>query len=337
VPVSKNGNTYFTDEQYNIARYESSALEYARSRGYDLIKKGKYYTLREHDSMVFTERGGWFWNSHNISGGAIEFMTHYEHKPLTEAVLALAGENVLARQSAPAYAPAPANSSAPGDAFQLPERNGNHKRVFAYLTKTRGIDAGLVSQLLQEKKIYETAQHHNAALVCQDNAGNVTGAFLRGTNTNMKKPFKGMAAGSDKSSSCFYFGGGKEAAVACVFEASIDAMSYATLQARAGNTDLSQRYYIASGGAGDGNILAFLSGHPNIQKVVLCHDNDAAGHKMAEDLKTKLQPLGYQVSRSISRGKDFNEDLCNMIRQEQQELEVTAEPDGLEPQFFSSV
>ena len=140
----------------------------------------------------------------------------------------------------------------------------------------------------------------------------------------MEKPFKGMAAGSDKSGSCFYFGGGKEAAGACVFEAGIDAMSYATLQARAGNTDLSRRYYIASGSAGDGNILTFLSGHPGIQKVVLCHDNDAAGHKMAEDLKTKLQPLGYQISRGISRGKDFNEDLCNMIRQEQQELEVTA-------------
>ena len=90
MPISKNGKAYYTKEQYEIARYDSSALEYAQAQGYSLIRQGSYYTMAEHDSMIFTPRGNWFWNSRHVSGGALEFMIYYEGKTLTEAVLTLA-------------------------------------------------------------------------------------------------------------------------------------------------------------------------------------------------------------------------------------------------------
>lgn len=94
MPTSKNGTPYYTDAQYEIARYQSSALEYARATGYHLEQKGGWWTMKEHDSFVFAPNGMWFWNSHDMKGGAIEFLTQIEHKSLVEAVLTLAGERV---------------------------------------------------------------------------------------------------------------------------------------------------------------------------------------------------------------------------------------------------
>ena len=61
--TSKNGKNYYTKEQYQYAKYQASALEYALSKGYKLIPKGQYYTMPEHDSMVFAPNGMWYWNS----------------------------------------------------------------------------------------------------------------------------------------------------------------------------------------------------------------------------------------------------------------------------------
>lgn len=314
MPISKNGKPYYTDEQYDVARNSSSALEYARAQGYDLIPKGRDFTMREHTSMVFTERGGWFWNSHNIKGGAIEFITQYEQKPLVEAVLTLAGENTHTQESAPRYERRPeASPLSEPKPFELPERNDTNKRAFAYLTKSRSIDPDIISTCMKENKIYESKGKHNAVFVFQDTDGQAKGAFLRGTSTDPQYQFKGMVAGSDRASSYFSFGGSADASVACVFEASIDALSYASLQKKAGNFDLSGRYYVATGGAGDNNFMAFLQGHPQVKAVVLCQDNDAAGNKFAKDLGDKLRGMGYQVSRCVPKGKDFNEDLQKAV------------------------
>jgi len=152
-------------------------------------------------------------------------------------------------------------------------------------------------------------------MVFENNDGTPTGAFLRSTNTQQEKPFRGMANNSDRATGYFSFGGGKDATVACIFESGIDAMSYAGLQKASGNAAWEGRYYVASGGTGDSNILTFLQGHPNVNSVILCHDNDAGGHKQAESLGDKLRPMGYNVSRSVPRGKDFNEDLLDTQRQ----------------------
>ena len=121
MPLSKAGNLYYTEEQFQKARYDSSALEYARAQGYSLIQKGKYFTLAEHDSMVFTDQGSWFWNSRQLKGGALEFMTTYEHKTFVESVLILSGENILTQESAQTYeSKEPSPQSAENSGFPSP-------------------------------------------------------------------------------------------------------------------------------------------------------------------------------------------------------------------------
>ena len=72
MPVSKNGKLYYTKEQYEKARYCANALDYARKQGYELVRQSAgYYCLKDHDSMIFTPTGHWFWNSRGLSGGAM--------------------------------------------------------------------------------------------------------------------------------------------------------------------------------------------------------------------------------------------------------------------------
>ena len=86
----KDGTLFYTKEELNKAIENSSALEYAQSR-YQLKRIGNRYTMPEHDSMVFTQDGKWFWNSHGVHGNALDFMQKYEGKSFVEAVLTLAG------------------------------------------------------------------------------------------------------------------------------------------------------------------------------------------------------------------------------------------------------
>jgi len=94
MPVHASGTLYFAQEQWEYARNKASALEYARSERYNLVPEGgsqKYFHLKEHDSMLFTADGRWFWNSHHLAGGAIEFIMNYEGRTKVEAVLQLSG------------------------------------------------------------------------------------------------------------------------------------------------------------------------------------------------------------------------------------------------------
>lgn len=90
---TRSGKLQFSEEQYKTARYDSSALEYARAHSYDLVQQGRHFHLRDHDSMIFTTDGRWYWNSRGVQGGAIELLMHYESMTLPQAVLTLCGED----------------------------------------------------------------------------------------------------------------------------------------------------------------------------------------------------------------------------------------------------
>ncbi|MFR1990354.1 MAG: DUF3991 domain-containing protein [Oscillospiraceae bacterium] len=44
-------------------------------------------------------------------------------------------------------------------------------RVFAYLLKTRGLDADVISYFARKKLLYEDAAHHNAVFIGTDEGG----------------------------------------------------------------------------------------------------------------------------------------------------------------------
>lgn len=324
MPTGRYGNKYYTEEQYKKARYESSALEYARARGYNLEQQGNVYTMKEHDSMVFTKEGMWFWNSRNLHGGAIEFITMFEQRSYVDAVLILAGERQMTQ--ATSYAPKAPQQEEKKE-FVLPKANEDCRRVFAYLSKQRGIDFDIVKQAVRQKVLYESAPYHNAIFVSRDDNGKAVGAFQRGTMSTAEKAFKRDVAGSKKSP--FMFKGQEGARTLKVFEASIDCLSEASMCKLNGEAfDNCDR--IALGGLNLNAFEKWLEAHQGqYDKLEICFDNDIDGtttqwingvqttapcnHGQEAAAKVKEQYGNtYDVVIKTPHNKDFNEDLIAM-------------------------
>lgn len=348
MPVSKVGKLYFTDEQYHIARYQCSALEYAKASGYPLVRAGHYYTLKDHDSFVFNKDGMWFWNSQNRKGGAIEFVMLMEHRSLAEAVLKLSGEcnfgQTIAAPKTDTNTYRKKVNTEDKQPFELPKKSGNFKRLFAYLCKSRGLDKDIVQELVQQHRIYESvktfakdgknSEIHNAVFVSYNENGKAVAAFQRGT-ASIGKPFKGDVPGSDKENYGWFIPGHANSTCLCIFEASIDAISHATL-AKLDGKDYKDAHRIAIGGNVNLNpVMRYLKAHPEIKSIHVCLDNDIGGKKGVQAFTAAFREAGYTkdngyhaVSENLPEHiKDFNELLATRLAAKKEaETQQSEEP-----------
>ena len=317
MPVSKHNNLYFTAEQKELADRNSSALDYALSQGYELVRQGSYYVMRDHDSMVFKQDGSWFWNSRQLHGRAPEFIMHYEGKTYVEAILTLAGEAEGSRSQSHILP----RDSPPKTPFRLPPRSISQKQLYGYLCRTRKLDSRIVKAMIDQKILYQSDYAlapgkflHNACFVSYDNEGKPCSAFKRGTAT-VGTPYKGEAPGGDKQYGWIFHG--KSPRELYVFEAAIDAGSYASLKLRRGLDPLQGADYLALGGLNFTPIQTYLNGHPGIQTVHLMLDNDKPGQTASADFQKRLEDMGIPVRSHVPPcGKDWNEYLQNVHEQE---------------------
>lgn len=403
MPISKNGKLYYTKEQYEQARYGSNALEYARSRGYPLEGRGRHFHMAEHDSMVFTKDGRWYWNSRGVSGGALEFCIYYEQMSLPEAVLTLTeGQNFQQQASPPAQTPVRQavpqavsqmlplvveqavpqpqpvqRESAYGSAiyrgeqtpipqwtnlpssgtqaaanrapvppaqvqekptFQLPERAANFKRIFAYLCKERAIEPAVVKEMIAQQCLYESVKHldngneiHNACFVSHDPDGRPCAAFQRSLYDS-GNPFKRDVLGSNKDYGWLLRG---EPGAVAVFEASIDAASYASFCLQTPSDD-PRPDLLALGGLNPTPLNNYLQAHPETETVFLGLDMDEAGREATKRFQAMLKKQGVQVwdisADNILHGKDWNAEL-KWERQQEQKTQAIQQSQVQQPQI----
>lgn len=358
MPVGKNGKPYYTKEQYETARYNSNALEYAQSQGYDLIRQGSYYKLREHDSMVFTPNGSWFWNSRGVHGGALEFMMYYENKTLTEAVLTLAGEREQSntRPSERKDAPRP-ETPVPGTlkaVFTPPDKAANFRQLFYYLCNKRGLDKTVVQEMIRQKRVYQGivkrkdgsivkfpngSPVYNAVFPYYDSQLNMVGAYQRGMMDREGQPaYKLDVYGSDNRSGWLLASPFSPATEVRVFEAAIDAASDASLYAMPNMYDGDWRQEpvdrLSLEGLNYEPIQTYLQIHPDVQKVTLMLDADKWGRRAAKEFAERLQRDGFQGEIIINHpdpafGKDWNDVLRNtkaMLAEAQHEVSQSNAP-----------
>lgn len=176
------------------------------------------------------------------------------------------------------------------------------KRVYAYLMKQRFIDRNVIDYFVQNKMIYEDKKYHNIVFVGYDENGVAKHAYKRGTYTHAGS-YKGNEAGSNPDYSFHHIGGGNDL---YVFESAIDMLSFITLNQR----QWKEKNYVALDGIAEHAMIHILSKNRNINRVILCLDNDIAGIEATGRLKGILKLNDYKnVSRIIPFNKDFNEDL----------------------------
>lgn len=313
--VTRSGKLHYNADQLAAAK-AASALEYARSRGYPLEGRGNRWTMKGHDSMVFLGDGRWYWNSRGLRGRAIEFVMHYEGRTLPEAVLILNGVDLSEPRAAPAAVPSydPPKVQPEKRALEIPARSRDMRRSFSYLAVTRGIDYGIVRELVRQGRIFETVSqkadgtaYHNVAFAGLDDQGVIQSVSLRGCVPGSS--FKAEVPGSNKAFP-FTIPGRAGAETLYVFESAIDAMSHATIQKLVGNP-WDDGFRVALGGNNTiVPIQKMLTGNPSIRNIAFCLDADTPGQKMCASYMDALRKAGIQEDRlsviTVPYGKDWN-------------------------------
>ena len=274
--------------QAQIDRANAVSLEdFLRTQGETLIKSGREYRWKEHDSL--TVRGNkWFRHSQSKGGYPIDFVMEFYGKSFPEAVQLLTGESGEGQTEA---------TTAPPTAFHLPLHNRTADRAIQYLTESRGLNKTLVEAFLLSGDIYEDAKRHNVVFVGRDRSGTPRYAHVRGT----ADPFRQDIAGSDKSYPFRYEGNGNQL---FVFEAPIDLLSFICLYPQ----DWQTRSYLALGGVSGKALDRFLSERKDTRKVFLCLDSDTAGSEACTRLAQDI-PGEIAVIRLVPARKDWNDVL----------------------------
>ena len=274
--------------QAQIDRANAVSLEdFLHTQGETLIKSGREYRWKEHDSL--TVRGNkWFRHSQSKGGYPIDFVMEFYGKSFPEAVQLLTGESGEGQTEA---------TTAPPAEFHLPLHNRTVDRAIQYLCESRGLNKALVEAFLLSGDIYEDAKRHNVVFVGRDRSGTPRYAHVRGT----ADPFRQDIAGSDKSYPFRYEGNGNQL---FVFEAPIDLLSFICLYPQ----DWQTRNYLALGGVSGKALDRFLSERKDTRKVFLCLDSDTAGSEACTRLAQSI-PGEIAVIRLVPARKDWNDVL----------------------------
>ncbi|MBE6035625.1 MAG: DUF3991 domain-containing protein [Clostridiales bacterium] len=320
----ENGDIILSYSQEERARaLETSLTALAQSLGYTPVRCGSHYSLKEMDSIVIYNDRSWKrWSEKgNRTGGTqIDFILEFgKVDTVPEAV------NYLLRfqGKSPERLVLPRSDSRKKDdiekAFILPEKNDNHRRVFAYLMKTRKLSQEVVYDFIHRGLIYESKEHHNIVFCGKDPEGVVRYAGMRGTADLYGKKFKCDVPGNDKNYGVNIVNPLDDELK--VFESVIDCMSYIDLF----KDNHSNKLIL--GMVADNPLQQFLKDYNHITKITFCLDNDAAGKKALYGFDSlnpntqtmthnmglieKYKALGYEVNVEVPKtGKDFNEDLC---------------------------
>lgn len=303
----------FTQEEREMA-VSTSLGEIARRLGYTVVRKGHYQNIKEMDSLMIKNDRSWVRYSSGESGNQIDFMLKFGGcNSLPEAIHKICEMNF----SYNIKCEEPKREQQKKE-MQLPEKvPGKFSRLYAYLSKTRGISVKIIDMFVRLGIIYESKDYHNIVFCGCDKDGNVKFATQRGTASS----FKVDVEGNDKSYGINVPNDNNDTVK--VFEAGIDMMSYINIT---GDVETNK---LALGGVYDGPLETFLKEHPNIKKIFFCLDNDNAAKKalfggeterivngkkvieITEGLFDKYAERGYEVHDECAKeyGKDYNENL----------------------------
>lgn len=282
----------FSDEQLQRA----SGIDIAamlQGQGEKLKKQGRVYRWLRYDSTVI-DRNRWYRHSREIGGGPIQFMQHFYGMDFVDAV-----KYLLDGEEGAEFVQA-SRTPEPKLPFTPPKLSKNMHRTFAYLIKTRKIDADIVQHFVNEKKILETEEYHNTAFCGYDEKGEMKQMHLRSTLPGNR--FFMDIDGSDKQ---YYFRHIGTNSDVYVFEAPIDMLSYITMN----KENWQESSYVCLGGVAIDALKNVLSTNEQISKVYICVDRDDAGDKTVKRIGDELNEMGYEWERILPENKDWNEDL----------------------------
>ncbi len=287
----------FTEEELNIAK-SVDLIEVARSLGYTPKKIGRFYTLKEMDSMRIYDHKNWFrfsgkCESGRNGGSQIDFLREFAGLDVKEAVFwllefagvrhdSLDGNKQSVKHMVHSESEVPEKKE-----FILPVPATSNDKIIKYLNQERGLGISTIDYFIRKGIIYESQDYHNVVFLGKDKTGVTRFASQRGIFDRDGKSFKCDVAGNDKRYG-FNITNDKCDRIV-VFEAAIDMMSY---------VDIFQDFdsnMLALGMTADLPLETFIDDHPGIMRIEFALDNDEPGRIATEKLMQKYRDKGYEV------------------------------------------
>ncbi len=279
---------HYNDTQIQAAnQVDLAAFLYAH--GEQLKKRGKQMLWEKH--QVWIDGCRWYTHYDSKGGYAVGFVMRYFGLSFQDAVKELIGESNVSSQPMEVQ---PKEEKT----LALPKPNVNMNRVYAYLMQERFIDREIISHFTHEHTLYEDEKYHNCIFIGKDEDGIPKHCHRRSTSGS----FKQTESGSQAEHSFHHNG---ESEWLFVFEAPIDMLAFLSLH----RDNWQKHSYVALCSVSERAILHRLKVNPKLKKIVLCLDNDSAGHAASMRIKELLQKIGYNdVRLHHSRNKDWDED-----------------------------
>lgn len=299
----------FTGEELAIAKsVDLGAL--AEHLGYTVRRVGKYYTIKEMDSIRIYNRSHWFrwsrkYEKGENGGSQIDFLRVFAGLEVKEAVFWLLDFAGYCRNEESEKSRVLKHQvtimSEQKKAFILPDAAESNTYLFTYLNQKRAISKSIIGYFIEKDLIYESRVYHNIVFKGNDKDKITRFASMRGVFDKEGRAFKCDVAGNDKR---YGFNDVNEGSYELIiFESAIDLMSYMDIFSDFETNKL------ALGMLSDAPLETFLSEHPQIKTIRFCLDNDEPGRKATIELMEKYYQNGYEVEDCPPPVgyKDYNE------------------------------
>lgn len=283
----------YSSEQMKFAR-QADLYNYLKTKHIEYFKIVGNSIHPKNNNSLSIKRGysGYMDFATGETGNAVDFLVKYMGYSITEAVIALCENmyDISLKKNITESKLLDVNVKNESIIFPEPVK-GKYKQLFAYLMG-RGIPSDTIQMLIDEKVIYQEKEHNNIVFINKEKDF----AELHGTLT-FGKSFHGCRK---KSSDCFWwFRTAKDAEIAYICEAAIDAISLYLLNKK--NNNNIPAYYISIAGVANQQTIERIKRQTFIKKIIIAVDNDEAGQQCRD--------RNWNFEFMIPKYKDWNEDL----------------------------
>jgi|GEM_PF-1499805 hypothetical protein len=278
-----------------------SIVDFCDKQGIELKKSGRYYSLKEHDSLVIdTQKNNFVWNSRQKNGDIINFVQEYYNVDFKKAIEIITNKDIKEITSS-AYKEYQEKTISPEEIKKSFDsdlvRNKDMRRVYAYLTKTRNISAETVNEFVSKGLIIED-ERHNLTFKMKDKEDNIIGVVKKETGyiklnyINTHSDIKGFS----------FVTKGKNPDKLFFFEAPLDLMSFYEM-----NKDKLKNSILVSMQGLKHNCIIENMKYYGINDISVCVDNDTSGKKFINFIKEEFKDSNPKFF--IPNSKDWNEDI----------------------------
>lgn len=309
----------YTEDQITRAN-EVNLVRFLSARGERFKKAGREYRWEKHDSVTICENK-WYRHSQGKGGWPVDFMMEFYDLSFPDAVMELLdGEGAmdslktfLSEKRAVPYVEDGGLAVAdpiPTNEMVLPDADENQDHIIEYLVDQRKLDKDIVREFIKRGDIYQEKDNQRVVFVGRDFEDNPRYASWRNTGAEQ---LRGDVSGSQKEygfKSVAFWDEDKQrkrlARKLYVFESPIDLLSFITLYPKYWH----ENHYLSLGGVSAKALKTFLSERSEVEQIILCLDNDKAGHEACAKLFDAI-PSRYTVNQLVPSKKDWNEVLVN--------------------------